>query len=247
MASHRRPRGPGATAHCASASISCALRGDELPVFVHCMAGVGRSPTLVLAHLLARPLPRPATRMPSSFLRARRPRSARPRQFAAAVYAARAPKAPEGPWPRSILRALRPPQASAAAIASVPYDVVDTDEARALAAGNALSFLPSPLGHRPRPLSLARHPSGAIGRPSGASTCTMYEEETPRARGPGSTRLSTLGRGRRREVVAPVYSEHGRHDQTGVVACCSTTSTTRTASVNTSGRADKEDDRTRRW
>ena len=38
-------------------------------------------------------------------------------------------------------RALRPAPASAAAVAAVPYDVVSTDEARALAAGNPLSFL----------------------------------------------------------------------------------------------------------
>src|SRR5688572_17660666 len=38
-------------------------------------------------------------------------------------------------------RALRPAPASASAVAAVPYDVVNTDEARALAAGNPLSFL----------------------------------------------------------------------------------------------------------
>jgi uncharacterized protein (DUF1015 family) len=38
-------------------------------------------------------------------------------------------------------RALRPKPAAAAKIAAVPYDVVSTDEARALAAGNPLSFL----------------------------------------------------------------------------------------------------------
>jgi uncharacterized protein (DUF1015 family) len=38
-------------------------------------------------------------------------------------------------------RALRPTPASAAAVAAVPYDVVNTDEARALEAGNPLSFL----------------------------------------------------------------------------------------------------------
>jgi uncharacterized protein (DUF1015 family) len=37
--------------------------------------------------------------------------------------------------------ALRPTQAAAPAVASVPYDVVNTEEARALAAGNPLSFL----------------------------------------------------------------------------------------------------------
>src|ERR1700741_4788249 len=38
-------------------------------------------------------------------------------------------------------RALRPQPADAARVAAVPYDVVNTEEARALAAGNPLSFL----------------------------------------------------------------------------------------------------------
>jgi uncharacterized protein (DUF1015 family) len=38
-------------------------------------------------------------------------------------------------------RALRPVPAAAGHVAAVPYDVVNTEEARALAAGNALSFL----------------------------------------------------------------------------------------------------------
>src|ERR1022692_39327 len=38
-------------------------------------------------------------------------------------------------------RALRPTPESAARVASVPYDVVSTEEARALSAGNPLSFL----------------------------------------------------------------------------------------------------------
>ena len=41
----------------------------------------------------------------------------------------------------SPFRALRPAPESAAAVASVPYDVVSTDEARALVADNPLSFL----------------------------------------------------------------------------------------------------------
>ena len=40
--------------------------------------------------------------------------------------------------------ALRPEPAAAAAVAAVPYDVVSTDEARDLAAGNPLSFLRVP-------------------------------------------------------------------------------------------------------
>ena len=38
-------------------------------------------------------------------------------------------------------RALRPAPEAASRVASVPYDVVSTEEARALAAGNPLSFL----------------------------------------------------------------------------------------------------------
>src|ERR687892_20746 len=38
-------------------------------------------------------------------------------------------------------RALRPTAENAAAVSSVPYDVVNTEEARELAAGNPLSFL----------------------------------------------------------------------------------------------------------
>jgi uncharacterized protein (DUF1015 family) len=38
-------------------------------------------------------------------------------------------------------RALRPTPDSAARVAAVPYDVVNIEEARALAAGNPLSFL----------------------------------------------------------------------------------------------------------
>ncbi|HEX7956335.1 MAG TPA: DUF1015 domain-containing protein, partial [Pyrinomonadaceae bacterium] len=38
-------------------------------------------------------------------------------------------------------RALRPPVEKVQEVAAVPYDVVNTEEARALAAGNPLSFL----------------------------------------------------------------------------------------------------------
>ena len=38
-------------------------------------------------------------------------------------------------------RALRPTPESAARVAAVPYDVVNTEEAQSLAAGNPLSFL----------------------------------------------------------------------------------------------------------
>jgi uncharacterized protein (DUF1015 family) len=48
-------------------------------------------------------------------------------------------------------RALRPDPGVASRLASVPYDVVDTDEARALAADNPDSFL-----HVSRPRSICQ-------------------------------------------------------------------------------------------
>ena len=47
-------------------------------------------------------------------------------------------------------RAVRPDPAAAPRVAAVPYDVVDTGEARALAGGNPLSFLPARMSARQR-------------------------------------------------------------------------------------------------
>lgn len=46
---------------------------ERVPVIVHCMAGVGRSTTLVLAHLLAGEFAGQPTSEALAFLRARRP------------------------------------------------------------------------------------------------------------------------------------------------------------------------------
>ena len=62
-----------------------------MPVFVHCMAGVGRSTTLVLAHLLAGPFRERGTAEALAFLASRRPVVNPNRlQIAAAEAAARA-------------------------------------------------------------------------------------------------------------------------------------------------------------
>ena len=60
-----------------------------MPAFVHCMAGVGRSTTLVLAHLLAGPYRERGAREALAYLAARRPViNPNPVQIAAAEAAA---------------------------------------------------------------------------------------------------------------------------------------------------------------
>ena len=64
-------------------------------------------------------------------------------------------------------RALRPEPTAASRVASVPYDVVNTEEARALVSGEPLSFLrvtraevDLPAGDRPTTIVSTRRPAG---------------------------------------------------------------------------------------
>jgi len=109
-----------------------------------------------------------------------------------------------------------------------PYDVVNTEEARALASGNPWSFL-----HVSRP---------EIDLPAG--TPIYSDEFTPK---PPTTFARLI-------TECPLTVEEtpslylyrlimGNHEQIGVVACCSVDEYDRTSFVNTSARgADKEDD-----
>ncbi|HKC62994.1 MAG TPA: DUF1015 family protein [Pyrinomonadaceae bacterium] len=128
-------------------------------------------------------------------------------------------------------RALRPPAEKVAEVASPPYDVVSTEEARSLAADNPLSFL-----HVSRPeIDL---PEGtdiyadAVYRKAAENfeklirECPLKEEETP------SVYLYRL-------VM-------GEHEQIGLVACCSVDEyDTDIIRKHERTRRDKEDDRTR--
>jgi uncharacterized protein (DUF1015 family) len=125
---------------------------------------------------------------------------------------------------------LRPPPDRASEVASVPYDVVNTDEARALAANNPLSFL-----HVSRP---------EIDLPAGTDVhsdpvyrkaienfdklikdCPLLTEESP------SIYLYRL-------IMAD-------HEQIGVVACCSVDEYDQDLiRKHERTRRDKEDDRT---
>ena len=127
-------------------------------------------------------------------------------------------------------RALRPRPAEAAQIAAVPYDVVSTDQARALADGNPLSFL---------------HVSRA-------------EIEFPPTADPHSDPVyqraaENFARLRERSLVVEAEPSlyfyrlrMGAHEQTGLAACYSLDEYDRDViKKHERTRRDKEDDRTR--
>jgi uncharacterized protein (DUF1015 family) len=127
--------------------------------------------------------------------------------------------------------ALRPNVADAALVASVPYDVVDTQEAKALAAGNPKSFL-----HVSRP---------EIDLPDGTS-CS-----SPEAYAQARRALDALcADGTLVREDAPSFYAYrqtmGTHVQTGLVACFDTKDyLAGILKQHEKTRRDKEDDRTR--
>ncbi len=128
-------------------------------------------------------------------------------------------------------RALRPVPEAAAAVASVPYDVVSAAEAREQAAGNPLSFLrvsraeiDLPAGTDP--YSAAVYRRAAANLAALARQAPLVDEEAP------SLYLYRL--------------RAGRHEQTGVAGCFSLAEYDRNVVKRHEGtRSDKEDDRTR--
>ncbi len=128
-------------------------------------------------------------------------------------------------------RALRPEPARAVRVASPPYDVVNTAEARALAQGNPDSFL--------------RVSRPEIDLPEGTDEhdASVYEQ--------GRKNLQEFAaRGVLRQDPEPrlyVYSQKmGAHRQTGIVACASVAEYVRDViKKHEKTRPDKEDDRTR--
>jgi uncharacterized protein (DUF1015 family) len=127
-------------------------------------------------------------------------------------------------------RALRPTPDAAASIAAVPYDVVSTDEARALAAGNPLSFL--------------RVSRAELELPPGTDPYSdaVYDRAAQNFR---ALRESSLVI----EDEPSVYFYRlrmGNHTQTGLAACFSIDEYDRNIiKKHERTRPDKEDDRTR--
>ena len=128
-------------------------------------------------------------------------------------------------------RALRPPAERAQAVASVPYDVVNTEEARALAAGNPLSFL-----HVSRP---------EIDLPEGTD---LYSDAVYRKAVDNFEQL-TATCPLEQEAEPSLYLYRlimGQHEQIGVVAVCSIDEYDNDIiRKHERTRRDKEDDRTR--
>lgn len=128
-------------------------------------------------------------------------------------------------------KALRPAPGAAAAVASVPYDVVNTEEARALAEGNPLSFL--------------RVSRPEIELPAGADP---HADAVYDLAAKNFARLKDLAPLVVEEVASLyVYRLHmGSHVQSGVAGCFSIDEYERDLiKKHEKTRPDKEDDRTR--
>jgi len=128
-------------------------------------------------------------------------------------------------------RALRPAPEAAAAVSSVPYDVVNTEEARQLASGNPLSFLrvtraEIDLPPQTDPYSDAVYAKARENLEALRSRAPLVVEERP------SLYFYRL--------------RMGRHEQTGIAGCFSIDEYDRDViKKHERTRRDKEDDRTR--
>lgn len=128
-------------------------------------------------------------------------------------------------------RALRPTAEKASAVASVPYDVVNSEEARALAAGKPLSFL-----HVSRP---------EIDLPPGTD---LYSDAVYRKAVENfESLIANCPLETEAEPSLYIYKlVMGNHEQVGIVACCSVDEyDDNTIRKHERTRRDKEDDRTR--
>jgi uncharacterized protein (DUF1015 family) len=128
-------------------------------------------------------------------------------------------------------RALRPSSSNVDRVSAVPYDVVNAEEARALAAGNPLSFLhvsraEIDLPPATDPYSPAVYEKALDNFTTLRRTAPLVVEETP--------------------AVYFYRLKMGGHDQTGLAACYSIDEyDTDRIKKHEKTRRDKEDDRTR--
>ena len=127
-------------------------------------------------------------------------------------------------------RALRPTPASAARVAAVPYDVINAEEARALAAGNPLSFLHVSRAEIDLPPDTDSH--SPMVYQSAAANFTRLRAQAPLVQ--------------EDEPSLYVYRLRlGSHEQTGVAGCYSLDEYDRNlVKKHERTRPDKENDRT---
>ena len=128
-------------------------------------------------------------------------------------------------------RAVRPDPAAAPRVAAVPYDVVDTEEARALAGGNPLSFLH--VSRAEIDLPAGTDPHADIVYRTAAERYRALKRDAPLVRRPSP-----------RSYLYHLDSDG--HGQTGVAACYSLAEyDSDVIKKHERTRKDKEDDRTR--
>jgi uncharacterized protein (DUF1015 family) len=131
----------------------------------------------------------------------------------------------------SPFRALRPAPAAASRVAAVPYDVVNTEEAQALAAGNPLSFLHVSRAEIDLAPGTDSHSDAVYARAVAnfqqlKRTAPLLQEESP--------------------SVYVYRLRAGSHEQTGIAACYSMAEyDDGRIKKHERTRRDKEDDRTR--
>lgn len=127
--------------------------------------------------------------------------------------------------------ALRPAPDKAAMLASVPYDVVDTSEARGLAHGNPYSFLHVSRPEIDLPDSVDIHDDQVYAQ--GVKAFKHFQDQGVLIR-ESTERLYVY-----RQIM-------GKHEQTGIVACCHIDDYANDIiRKHEKTRKDKEDDRTR--
>ena len=128
-------------------------------------------------------------------------------------------------------RALRPTPPSASAVAAVPYDVVSSDEARVLAAGNPLSFLH--VSRAEIDLPRETNPHSDVVYAKAAENFVALKDRAPLVL----------------EEAPSLYVyrlQMGEHSQTGIAGCFSVADyDADLVKKHERTRRDKEDDRTR--
>jgi uncharacterized protein (DUF1015 family) len=128
-------------------------------------------------------------------------------------------------------RAVRPDPAAALRVAAVPYDVVDTEEARALAHGNPVSFLH--VSRAEIDLPAGTDPHADVVYRAAAERYRALKHDAPFVQDSAPT-------------LYLYHLDAGGHGQTGVAACYSLAEyDSNIIKKHERTRPDKEDDRTR--